>query len=259
MKLLLSILLSFFMLVSCQKEDPTENVFVVQGFLRTNSVVQRITVTEINNDGFSNSPVSNALVTISNASSSIQLIESTPGVYEYIGNEFEVQPGDIYNLQVLHYNSEGEEKILSSQTRVPPTPEILNQDANSFGVDLNTDGNIVYGVSWDYEGDFSQVVDLVNIEANPSTIPFLNDVEPFEDLYNLPIPTKSLILKDLNFEFYGQHVLSINIISPEYEFLFFNDLENGQSDPPEGIDNIDGGEGYFTAVSREVILLELIE
>ena len=167
---------------------------------------------------------------------------------------FEVLPGEEYSVFV-RYNGQS----VHSTTVVPEPVNVINQTNTVIPVDVNTDGEIVFNMEWEANESYSQVVDLFSIESAPEEIPYVNEIEDFDDLYAFPIPNSSLILKDLNFRFYGQYVLTINLISKEYEELFFYDTDVGQSDIPEGPDNIEGGEGYFTSVSREQILLEIIE
>ena len=241
--------------VSCIKhEDPTEGVLVVQGVLRTNSVTQSIRIQEIKDLGQGNVPVSNALVTISDGLESIQLSETEDGFYEYVGLDFEVLAGKTYYLTVSV-----EDKVLSSETTIPENVEIVSQSETSFTVELDSNGEIVFATEWENNPKYSQVVDLFSIEASPTEIPFENEIEDFDDLYEFPIPNSSLILKDLNFRYYGQYVLTINLMNREYEDFFFYDTQVSQTDIPEAPDNIEGGEGYFTGVSREQILLEILE
>ena len=113
--------------------------------------------------------------------------------------------------------------------------------------------------SWDDDDDLSHVLSLDVTEDDPSLIPFDVPSGNFAANYRFPLTGQGATLLNTDFEYYGEHNLTIYGLDQQYEALFFYQPGEAGVIIDDGPENVEGGAGYLVGLTRVKVALELTE
>jgi hypothetical protein len=174
------------------------------------------------------------------------------------GNEFydpdeqPVEPASTYYLDVLLPNG----RELSCKANVPPA--IALNSISSQQVSVSAPGTVASILTWTSLGDaFAYAMKLECLENNP--IPIDETPGLFESRNGLSQLQSQLILLKDDFSFYGTHRLTVYAFDSGLESMYFydpSDIRGLLQNPP---DNVSGGRGYATGISKFVVDIEIIQ
>jgi hypothetical protein len=168
------------------------------------------------------------------------------GVY-HMGN-FQIVAGHSYQLEI---SREGE--VYTAACEVPPALVLVNLSNSSAQIDTSTMGAPLLSVTWNElpTDKYSYALLLENVETNPVVIPFTQVTGgQFAALYQTPILNNTITLFDSDFNYYGQHRLSIFAIERGLEYLYFYNSSDLRGLLQTAPGNVRGAHGYFAGVSR---------
>jgi len=154
-----------------------------------------------------------------------------------------IQANSIYKLRV-----ECEERTLTARVEVPAQLEINQVSAQVIPIDEASIGQPIFTILWENNEETTQLLVLEEEAGNP--IPFTVPSGQFSISFNGPVPGQGATLFDTDFEFYGNHTLSIYAVPEVYETAFFyrpDPLDGALSDGP---DNVYNGSGYVYGASK---------
>ncbi|MBL7941932.1 MAG: hypothetical protein JNM00_04160 [Flavobacteriales bacterium] len=137
------------------------------------------------------------------------------------------------------------------EASVAMPPPIVNEffSGENFTVDPDNPSEIAFLVNWQDMDGYSFLVTLENLEADPVTLPFV-ETGKFDTFYHDPIAQSFAALKSDFFTYYGHHRLTVYAIDKEYESVFYY-LASGERNLLQAApDNVDGGLGFVTGVSK---------
>jgi hypothetical protein len=143
-----------------------------------------------------------------------------------------------------------------AMAHVPPPIELLTMSNST--VSLSSPGTVASILSWtELDSRYAYALKLECLEANPDSI----DQTPglFEARNNLSQLQSQLVLLKDDFTFLGLHRLTVYAFDAELEDLFFYDpadIRGLLRTPP---DNVTGGMGYVTGVSKFVVEIQIIQ
>ena len=217
--------------------DDNENWLVIQGFLLADAPVS-LSIAPL---------IEGQSLTIEEATLSALSGEEIQLQYEngfLIGPEDDlIQANSIYNLRVVC-----EERTVSARIEVPAQLEINQVSAQTIPIDEASIGQPIFTILWENNEETTQL--LVLEEEAGSPIPFTVPSGQFPISFNGPVPGQGATLFDTDFEFYGNHTLSIYAVPEVYETAFFyrpDPLDGALSAAP---DNIYNGSGYVYGASK---------
>lgn len=180
---------------------------------------------------------------------SYPLAETTPG--RYGSTELPLVAGGVYGLS-FSYN--GQE--VTAETEIPMPPGTVTASATDIavpdfgsGIGMELPDPIRY--TWDNPDGAYHVLVVRNMESNPTPITFNiggSPVEKPEPAFRLPPHRGDSQQVTLGrFSYYGEHVVILYRIQPEYAALYESSGSNSNDlvAPPT---NINGGLGIFTGV-----------
>ncbi|WP_020527986.1 DUF4249 family protein [Flexithrix dorotheae] len=253
----ISVLALLCFLSSCDPEEPDfgdlEKV-VIEGYLFADQPVENILVKRLDNQ----EPISDADVAIF-SNDSIFLLSPTPnrpGRYHFEGNELNIRQGNEYTIIVNYFD-----KTAFGSTIVPPPPINLRQDkfVIKAGVPSNPDSVIdqeyFLGLAWENQNATNYFfLEIYNIEENPEEIDFGEDFERPQN-FLFPVNNNFAIIQDTDLQYYGNHLVKLYRVNPEYVSLYFEIVsENNQGTPSveSSPSNIQNGAGIFTAFNCSI-------
>lgn len=217
--------------------DDNENWLLVQGFLLADAPVSLLIAPL--QEGQS---IDIKEATLSSLAGEVIQLQYENGFLKGPDDEL-IQANSIYNLRV-----EGEERTLSARIEVPAQLEINQVSAQVIPVDEASIGQPIFTILWDNNEETTQLLVLEEEAGNP--IPFTVPSGQFSISFNGPVPGQGATLFDTDFEFYGNHTLSIYAVPEVYESAFFyrpDPLDGALSAAP---DNVYNGSGYVYGASK---------
>lgn len=246
------------LLVSCQKDtsDP-ETWIVVQGVLVEGEYAQvRLTHPVAFEASSAAEGITGAIVLLDGPNGTVRLSEiaGSNGVYSDTSGEMQIEAGATYSLSV----SKGDEKVFAT-AQVPASIGLVQSSATSIPIDPASTGQPIYSIFWTQVEGFTHVLTLDVQEELPIQIPFSVNAGNFDEQYAFPVPGQGTTIFDTDFYYYGNHKLTVFAIPEAYDAIFFYQNGTGGEQVTEGPDNIEGGSGYFTAVSKLEVDLEIFE
>lgn len=155
-----------------------------------------------------------------------------------------------YSFRIL---PDGQPEMYAA-AHVPPTIALINMSSNT--VSLSAPGTVASILTWTNLGDrYAYALKLECLEAQPDSI----DQSPglFAVRNNLAQLQSQLVLLKDDFTFFGLHRLTVYAFDAELEDLFFfdpADIRGLLRTPP---DNVTGGMGYVTGVSKFVTEIQI--
>ncbi len=272
------LLFSFFILVSCQDQAPTEYVpnYVIQALLIVNYPIQNINVllTQSLRDSFivENQYVRDANIQITgdNRVMTLSLDPKTNNSYFYSDTTYKVKPNTQYKIQITL--SDG--KVITGQTYTPTPFNWINkagkflQYPKSLGADTNKQK-----ISWQ-KSDTTQIyllsvipIDTLNYgmyltpptdEKNERIITSFNKNQKyfFRELSNWTfLPTTETPVVMTIFKWYGYQ--EVNVYAPDNNFLKWALQMLVSRDLNPQLSTINGAFGYFgsAAMIRDTTFL----
>ena len=137
---------------------------------------------------------------------------------------------------------------MTARVEVPAQLEINQVSAQVIPIDEASIGQPIFTILWENNEETTQLLVLEEEAGNP--IPFTVPSGQFSISFNGPVPGQGATLFDTDFEFYGNHTLSIYAVPEVYETAFFyrpDPLDGALSDGP---DNVYNGSGYVYGASK---------
>lgn len=245
------------LLVSCEKDtiqSQLDNAVVLKGILvagDNHATIELGKLQSVGDHGVEQ-PVQGASVFIAGGSQETNLGElaGTPGLYSSPVDEIVILYGDEYEVNVVVSDRE-----LSATATIPFPIQFLSISDQIVLVDETNPGQLVFECSWEEEEGFEYVFVLDEPGGEPMMIDFGVPAGNFSSIHQLPTEKTVLRIYDTDFKLYGEHELHIYKIDAAYSNLFryTPGLNHNAFNAP---DNVIGGSGYLTGVSR--VSLDLI-
>lgn len=254
----LTCIVALFLFASCTKEGATkEDWIVVNGILVENEFAQ---LSLSNAIGFDETalptPVTGARVRLDGPTTSVLLteIEGIPGRYSDTAGEMLLEADQSYRLVVTK-----DDQQLQAEATIPPPVNIVQSSATMIPINPASTGEPIYSIFWEQENNISHVLKLDLQEDTFDEIPFSVNSGNFSTQYAFPVPGQGTTVFDTDFNYYGTHLLTVYAIDEAYDALFFYQNGSGGDQVTEGLNNIDGGSGYFAGASKLEVELEIFE
>jgi hypothetical protein len=178
---------------------------------------------------------------------------STPGTYSTPVDEIVILHGNEYEISVVVSGRE-----LSATTKIPFPINFLSISDQTVLVDETDPGQLVFECSWLAHEGYEYVFVMDTPTGAPDLIDFGVPAGNFGSIHQLPTDKTILRIYDTDFSYYGGHELHIYKIDEAYSDLFryTPGLNHNAYNAP---DNVLGGSGYLTGVSKVSIALEVQE
>jgi hypothetical protein len=146
---------------------------------------------------------------------------------------------------------------LKAEAVMPPAivPGLIS--GNTFTVDPENPGEVAFLINWQVMPGYSFLATLACLEEKPVPLPF-EETGKFATFYRDPILQSFVSLRSDFFQYYGQHRLTVYAIDKAYEQVFFYLPSGARNLLAAGPDNVEGGDGFVTGVSKwelELVLL----
>lgn len=246
--------------LSACNEQVIRETIVVDGKLYTNERISDIHLSVVRSEGdvfLGQFPLSGAEVSLLSEAGELIPLEESPSIQgKYLDPVLQrvVLSGETYTLQVRW-----EGKEAKAMATIPPELELLQVSTTTIPINPDSPNEPIFTVIWDDDDDLSHVLSLNVTEDSPSEIPFDVPSGNFDANYRFPLTGQGATLLNTDFEFYGEHNLTIYGLDQEYEALFFYQPGEAGVIIDDGPENIVGGAGYFVGLTRVKVALDLIE
>lgn len=266
-----TLLLTLLVLIMACSEtvSPTDDNFVVEGFITANAPVDNIKVkmtSPIDARNVTNAPITNARVMLSDQHGEYLLeYDVSTEKYRYPGNDLDIVIGSEVQIEV-----QVDDRSATAQTRVPEAPTglalseptinipqlVLNFSLRDRISELFEEERIT--LSWDaVEGRRFFVVIESQVEELDPILPEQIPEQSRELLGSFrfisePSETPEFEIIGIALETYGRHVAKVFTVNEEYADLFDN-LEQDSRDLNEPPSNIVNALGIFTAFAVDSI------
>ncbi len=254
---------------ACRKEEyaPTYNDWpVIEGYLFANnfaSVKVSRQVSSTDNIEASTDNIDSLNLTISSDSEVYQMIPVGDGMYE--NKALIIQEGKQYELKFI-YNK----KEVTAITTVLSLPQNFTQSEDEISV-TKIDSTFTFSpgnfpvqndpikLKWDNPDNSYYMVVTQNIEENPVLIrDTTNERFAVRVFRNEPSVTDQLEIRDMQFTYFGTHLLLLYHLNPDYATLY-NDNSNSSQNLTNPSTNITNGYGIFTGISVDTLRLKVTE
>jgi hypothetical protein len=93
------------------------------------------------------------------------------------------------------------------------------------------------------------------LESSPQPLPWMPG--NFSQLYSGPQLEAQLTLQPSNFGYFGTHQLTISVLNDQLRDVFFFDISDIRGLLKQAPDNVSGGVGFVTGVSKASVVLEI--
>lgn len=236
----------FFSACDLNLRDDNENWLVVQGVLLADAPVS-LAITPL----IEGQTLRIKEATLSALSGEVIRLHYENGLLNGAEDEL-IQANSIYILRI-----ECEERTVTARIEVPAQLEINQVSAQVIPIDEASIGQPIFTILWENNEETSQLLVLQEETGNP--IPFTVPSGQFSVSFNGPVPGQGATLFDTDFEFYGNHTLSIYAVPEEYEIAFFyrpDPLDGALSAAP---DNVYNASGYVYGASKIEVDITLSE
>lgn len=254
------LLIPCILLLSCEKDQVQtqyEETVVLKGILVAGDQFATIQVGTIQSIGDSSieNPISGASAFVSGGGQESVMGEAdaTMGSYSSPINDIVIISGHDYKVDVVVNGQE-----LSSTAYVPEPLSFISISDPTLIVDENEPGELVFEASWEEEAGYEYVFVLEESSENPVLIDFNVPAGNFRLIHGLPTEKTFLRIYDTDLKYYGSHLLQIYKIDLAYSELF-RYSPGVNHNVFNGPDNVVGGAGYFTGVSKVTLELEVEE
>ena len=244
MKKLVYIFLLIFS-VSCTKDEAKSRA-LASGFFRGDNDSVFVEVGELQEDG-SFLPSENSNVRISADGIEYPLTSSGNGIYHLTS--------DIQNT--TNQLSLLVDESIKAESSLPPSIAPISMGSTTLTVDSNNPGIELFGLTWNNVEGYSFVLQLECLEEVKEEIPFAVPHGLFDSQFNGPIEESSIDLYDVDFNYYGQHKLTVYIIDSEYSELFFYRSRSKRNVITAGPDNVFGANGFWACTQAFDIILNV--
>jgi hypothetical protein len=232
-------------IVSCSKDNST-NQTLVSGFYRGDNDSVFVEVGELTSDGLFE-PIDNANVRISVDGIAYPLSGEGQGIY-HLDGALSVVPDHI----LLFVNDK-----VNSVSVVPPAIAPISVDDTELVVNPELPGVELFGLTWNEVEGHSFVLQLECLEEVKEEIPFDVPHGLFDTQFNGPIEESSIDLYDVDFQYYGQHKLTVYVIDSDYSELFFYRSRSKRNVITAGPDNVNGAKGFWASTQAFEIILNV--
>lgn len=183
-----------------------------------------------------------------------------PILLEHVGNGFysssdavdEITAGESYEIEAS-FGSE----MLSASALVPPEFTVTAPSNTQFTLDPNNPDEEAFEFSWETDEELSYVITLEPLDPAPVSSYFYPS-DDFEEAYGLPIIEGQATLRASYFNYFGSYICTVYAIRRDYEAVFFfNPVANVRGLLVPGMDNVQGGAGFFTGVSKNSFIIDV--
>lgn len=246
--------------VSCQTIEPSNGSEkpVVQGYLAANhSASVQVTTEVLFANGDTTELVNGLSIKVAVDEATHTLTQDVEG--NYIDPTLIIGTGKKYSIQFQYGD-----KLITSETLVPPAPTGYAASANSMSITQITSGSGFPGfqnqpdpivLTWDNADQSYYLVVVKNIETSPVPINTVITDRVFIFRSN-PIQTNTYQISAREFQYYGKHWVILYKINPEYAYLYQN---NGTSslNIKTPYTNVSNGLGIFTGINADTIMVTI--
>ncbi len=250
-----------FLLISCKKENITNNTSVglpvVQAYLIPNNIItvkiyQQKNITDTAQYGV---PIKSLQIYISDGSKKVLLTESAAGIYTYTDESFLVA-GTTYTLNFKYstYN-------VSAKTIMPLKPLNFATALSTIHLSTTSGGpstTVLDRLSWDNPDTLNHV--LVFLNADEKDFP-ANSFGSYSQPYNFEINTNRSSYYNITqriFPYYGPYQVILFSVNQEYIDLMTGNTNSSTSSNLTNIQtNIINGFGIFTAMQADTVSLNV--
>jgi hypothetical protein len=182
------------------------------------------------------------------------LQQESPAIFSDPDQTLLFESGNEYVLRAKY--AEGE---LSAIVSLPAAVELLSLSNTQFTVEPDEPGASAFQFSWENQTEYSYVITVQPLDENPLISPFYPSTD-FENQFGFPILEGQAILRASHFNYLGLHEVTIFAIDKAYEAVFFfNPVADIRSYLNAGPDNVSGGHGFVTGVSKTSFIVEILE
>jgi hypothetical protein len=235
----------FICVISCTKEESV-NQSVVSGFFRADNDSVFVEVGALQPDGVF-VPSENQNVRISADGNLYSLTSLGNGIY-HLNSDI---PNNVNQLSLFVNDN------ISAVSFVPPEIAPISIGNTNLTIDPNSPGIELFGLTWNDVEGYSFVLQLECMEETKVEIPFEVPHGLFDTQFNGPIEESSIDLYDVDFNYYGQHKLTVYIIDSKYSELFFYRSRSKRNVITAGPDNVFGAHGFWACTKAFEILLNI--
>lgn len=245
---------------ACEKQETSTGNIIVEAYLYVNRPFDSIKITETVSSEmpFFSNPVINAEVVIESAEKKYRLsdLPNHPGIYQYTGNDFTIEPNTCYNLTVEYKNYEllaqtvtpsgSSCPVLSNDTLVPVETVTPKDIYNTYAV-----------LSWKSLTDYTFIMKNY-IEKDTVPIEFSSFINSTYLPYYLqqPFLGSVVVIQMQDFKYYGKYKMVVCQVNEDFVNLFEESDERPISLMQE---NINGGLGIFTGIYSDTVLINVVK
>lgn len=183
-----------------------------------------------------------------------ELSAESEGVYHFPDASLIFESGKEYFVEANH----GKGK-LTVQVSLPESFLLLTLSNTEYTLQPDNPGASAFHFSWEDNEEYSYVITLEPLANDPIPSVFYPNHD-FQNQFQLPILEGQAILRASYFNYVGPHQVTIYAIDKAYESVFFfNPVADIRSYLNSGPDNVIGGSGFVTGVSKVSFIIEILE
>lgn len=242
----ISLLVGFWAMWGCTEipdiDEQKESRYVIQGFLISGETVRNFQVFQLQANG--NLVRKGGLnIQIHGPLGSFGLNETSPGVYGNIEESILAQADYVVSI------NDGKRTISGDVNTPPlfdwssPLPEQINiVESSPFSQVLNLD--------WTEEGDVEYILRLTEPDDAPLEIDFVgSEGGNFATVYANPQPESGTVVLASDFNYYGNHQLTVFAVNKGYADLYNPSLILESEDIPFIEEQFEGGYGFVAGLT----------
>jgi hypothetical protein len=235
---------------ACRPDERVESIAVQGVLIAGESLAVQVNLLH----DFQQVPLANAQVICHfSDGSQVNLQQDQVNPSRWFNDEVTIVANTRYDLEIIHSNHHAR-----ATTTVPADIILIQVSSTVIPININSLGQPIFTVLWATELGVSHVLTLSEPEGEVP-IPFLGPSGNFDAQYSLPVPGQGTTLFDTDFQFYGEHTLTVYAIDRDYENLFFYRPADGGNRLTTGPSNVEGGTGYLTSASKVEVVIEIVE
>lgn len=185
----------------------------------------------------------------------------------YLGNNIyldtafiiNIVEGDYYELFILYGESE-----ISAITYIQPKPQYAELSASSIAVPQFDPGSgsppdfpDPVELIWDNADNSYYLVITECVESDPELIND-NDDLPEMSFLSEPITTNYVVLRHMQFNYYGNHNVILYHLNADYAYLY-EDIDNTSLNLQEVNSSITNAYGIFTGINSDTLQLNVVD
>jgi len=249
MKRIILMLLTILMLASCDKTE-TAAVMVLSGQIEQGAESCEIKVYSLKDESLS--ALTDAMVKVKVDGLSHNLTHQGNGIYSSAEVAEALHDFSSCTVEVTHPDFVS----CTAEVTIPKAPAV-QEGSYSYPVNYNYPEFECFELTWPDAPGQNYFYELLYLETEYDEIPFSGPSGLFESHYSGPQTGHHLVVFNNDFEFYGQHRLTLRAVDEMYLEAHFYAGSDDMGLLQAGVSNVKGGKGLITGSSKRELLLQI--